>query len=202
MAQVSRNRGALSQSVYEHLIQPFVESVAPITHVSWGAAIGMFVGLTPTMGIQMYIVALLWVLCRYLLRVRFNLPIAVALVWISNPVTVVPIYYAFFVTGHAALGLGFDPGISEIDFQEFSRIFEQVGVDGAQSWFEHLYGGILVLFWIFGWPILVGSLVFAVPISIATYPITGFALMKYRTRLAAREGESYGEWKRRHVHPD
>ena len=58
------------------------------------------------MGVQMYIVAAIWVAARYLFRTNFNLPIAVAVVWISNPITVVPLYYGFLVTGNLFLGGG------------------------------------------------------------------------------------------------
>ena len=37
--------------------------------------------------------------------VRANLPVLVALQWISNPITVVPIYYADYQTGMALLEL-------------------------------------------------------------------------------------------------
>ncbi len=196
-------RTRLSRIAYEHLVLPFVESEAPITHVSWGAAIGMFVGLTPTVGIQMYIVAMIWVLCRYLIRFHFNLPIAVALVWISNPVTVLPLYYFFFITGQVALALDFDlENLGIIHFAEFSRLFSQETGNPAETWIESVGAGAVLLFWTFGWPIVVGSLVWAIPISVLTYPLTTFALLKYRAVMARREGVTYAEWKRTHIRPD
>ncbi len=203
MPSEKRKRKRLRRTLYEHLIQPFVVSEAPITHVSWGAAIGMFVGLTPTVGIQMYIVAVIWVLCRYLIRFHFNLAIAVALVWISNPVTVLPLYYFFFVTGQVALALDFDlENLGLIDFSEFSRLFSQKTGVPAETWIESWLAGAVLLFWTFGWPIVVGSLVWAIPISLLTYPVTTFALLKYRGVTARREGVTYAEWKRTHIRPD
>jgi hypothetical protein len=80
----------LGRLCYDRLILPFISSHAPVGEVSWGAAIGMFIALLPIVGIQMYVAATLWLICRYLFRFRFNLPIAMALVWITNPVTVLP----------------------------------------------------------------------------------------------------------------
>jgi len=65
---------------YDHLIRPFQETHAPVREVSWGASIGMLIAMTPTVGAQMYIAALFWVIGRYILRFRFNLPIAIAMV--------------------------------------------------------------------------------------------------------------------------
>ncbi len=46
-----------------------------------------------------------------------NLPISVALVWITNPVTWLPMYYAAYKVGALALGQG------SFQFEQFSQIF-------------------------------------------------------------------------------
>lgn len=194
-----RKRSGIAKLVYGHLVQPFIESSAPISHISWGAAIGVFVAMTPTMGIQMYIVAVLWVFCRSLLRFHFNLPIAVAMVWISNPVTMVPLYYGFLATGELFLGL--DPAFGG-DFAEFRRIFQEARGNASTDWSRALIGGIALLFWRFGWPMLVGSLVWALPLAAITYPVTTFAMLRYRFLIARREGLTYAEWRKAHIHPD
>ena len=68
----------LRKLLYDQLVRPFKESVAPIHEVGWGAAVGMFVGILPIVGLQMYVVATLWVSLRFLFRSRFSLPIALA----------------------------------------------------------------------------------------------------------------------------
>ncbi len=190
-----------ARKFHQRVVVPFLQSEAPIPQVSWGAAIGMFVGLTPTMGIQMYIVAGIWAICRFLLRLRFNLPIAVAMVWISNPVTVLPFYYVFFLTGELFLTWGDGMG-HLMDYAAFQEAFVQAGTVPTESWFVRLTEGIILLFWTFGWPMIVGSLVWAIPASLATYPVTTFWLLRYRWLNAAREGLTYQEWKRKHIHPD
>lgn len=52
----------------------------------WETAVGMLVAFTPTTGVQMVIAGFLsWLL-------RANKATSVAVVWISNPITMVPMY--------------------------------------------------------------------------------------------------------------
>ena len=184
---------------YEHLIRPFTETFAPLSEVVRGACVGVFVGLLPIMGIQMYVAATIWLIFRYVLRVRFNLSIAVALVWITNPITVVPIYYTYLVAGNWALR-SVDSSLQPLAYAEFEAIFTGMMTGPELSWDERIVQGTVMLFWEFGWPIVVGSLVFAVPLTVLSFPMTGLALKSYRRRLAARQGLTYEEWKRRYVH--
>lgn len=185
--------------VYDHLVRPFIESSEPVSRISRGAAIGMLVALTPTVGLQMYIVAVIWIILRALIRFHFNLPIAVALVWISNPVTVLPIYYIFLVSGELILGLDFS---HSMDFETFRQMFSQANNDPAMNMGEALLGSVMLLFWRFGWPMVVGSLAWAVPMALVTYPVTTLLMLRYRKLIARREGMTYDEWKKSHVRVD
>ena len=70
----------------------------PPHRLALGIAIGMFVTFTPTFGFQMLLVAFgAWVL-------RANKIVGLPIVWISNPATMVPIYWACFEVGRAVLG--------------------------------------------------------------------------------------------------
>ncbi len=70
----------------------------PPHRLALGAAIGMFVAFSPTVGFQMMIVVFLaWLL-------RANKVIGLPIVWISNPATIVPIYYFCYVVGRSMLG--------------------------------------------------------------------------------------------------
>ncbi len=65
--------------------------------IAFGVAIGLFVALTPTIGLQMVIGAMLAT------ALRANKVLPVALAWITNPVTVVPVFYFNWLVGHALL---------------------------------------------------------------------------------------------------
>ena len=66
--------------------------------IALGVAVGIFVTWTPTIGAQM----LLTVLLSWLLRA--NMLVGVPFVWISNPLTVVPIYGPSYVLGRWIVG--------------------------------------------------------------------------------------------------
>ena len=57
--------------------------------IALGVAIGMFVAWTPTIGFQMGLTVLLCALFRA------NKLVGVPLVWISNPLTIIPVYFVF-----------------------------------------------------------------------------------------------------------
>ena len=63
-----------------------------------GFAVGVFFGLTPTVGFQTPLVVSTCIL------LRANFPLAFAATWISNPVTMVPLYLILNVTGEALIG--------------------------------------------------------------------------------------------------
>jgi uncharacterized protein (DUF2062 family) len=187
----------LMQTVREHLVDPFLKTHDRLHRVAWGAAIGTFVGLTPTVGIQMYLVTATWLLARYGLRMRFNLPIALAMVWTSNPVTMLPMYYVFLMTGDWLLGsLGYH--VIEMSFTAFRQGVEAYGAGQQLDWLHWLlYAGQVIVIE-FGWPMVLGSLCYAVPFAVASYPFTVFTLRRYRTYLAGSQGISYETWRERY----
>lgn len=186
--------------VYVNLIQPVVQSYAPLGQVAWGTSIGFLVGLTPTVGVQMYIVTLFWLIARYGLRLKFNLPIAVAIVWISNPVTFIPLYFGFLSIGDKILlALGYT--VTPMSLEAFTSAVHNFGHQPGMNWLEWAYYATLVLLVEFGWPMLVGSLAVAVPISLLSFPFTYMVLGKYRRYLAATEGISYQAWRQKYETP-
>lgn len=81
--------------------------------IAGGLAVGMFVAFTPTVGIQIILAVIAATICNV------NRPAAIAPVWITNPVTVAPVY-----TFNYWLGTFFyqGPPLSEV-----SRVFNDVG---------------------------------------------------------------------------
>lgn len=61
--------------------------------VARGVAVGLFVGLTPTIGFQ---TVLMLAFCALL---RGNFIAAFAVSWVSNPLTVTPLYVGYYLLG-------------------------------------------------------------------------------------------------------
>ncbi len=94
----------LRRLAHYRLVIPMKRSHHAPEHTARGVMVGVVVGLTPTVGIQMAIALVVWLIARRLFRWDFNVVLAVAWTWISNMLTMVPMYYAFYVTGQAMLG--------------------------------------------------------------------------------------------------
>lgn len=62
-----------------------------------GVAVGLFIGLTPTVGIQILLMLVLSVL------LRANFPAAFATSWINNPFTMAPFYFGFHQLGERVM---------------------------------------------------------------------------------------------------
>ena len=66
--------------------------------IALGLALGLFIGFMPILG-QMFVAAALAIL------IRVNLPIAVMAVWVTNPITMGPIYFIAYQIGAAVLAM-------------------------------------------------------------------------------------------------
>ena len=80
-------------------LRPFLPLVLPGNAILPAIFSGMWIALLPIVGIQMLVVFFI------ALWVRANLPVIVALQWISNPFTVGPIYFADYKIGLSLFGL-------------------------------------------------------------------------------------------------
>jgi uncharacterized protein (DUF2062 family) len=87
----------LARWFYRKFIVRLLELDDTPREIAWGIAIGVFIAMTPTVGIQMITIALLCTLFNG------NRLAGVAMAWISNPLTVVPIYWLNYVIGSIIL---------------------------------------------------------------------------------------------------
>ena len=78
---------------YYRLVKPIFEIKDSPHSIALGLAVGLWISLTPTVGIQM---TLALIVCTLL---RANVLIAVAMCWVSNPITFVPMYYGYYRFG-------------------------------------------------------------------------------------------------------
>jgi len=123
--------------------------------IALGTAVGMFIGMTPTVGLQMILVMLFSYAVSPLFR--FNRMAALITVYISNPLTTVPIYWFCYQVGALFVGGSLKQG-------DFSSIL-------SYNSFEEWWGTIVDLFVNIGEPLILGSLLVATLFSAITYPV-------------------------------
>ncbi|HCK53699.1 MAG TPA: hypothetical protein DIC23_10825 [Planctomycetaceae bacterium] len=138
--------------------------------IALGTAIGMFVGMTPTVGIQMILIVTIAAVTRPLFH--FNRVAGLITVYISNPITIMPLYAAFYYTGTLVVEAPMTPA-------EFQEQFE-LALD--RSWLDPLR----FIFQEVAWPMIAGSLLIAIATSMPTYPIVR-RLVVARRRLASAD---------------
>lgn len=108
------------------MIVPLKRSRKPVAHKARGVGVGMFWAMTPLVGIQMPLVFLTWLVLRWHKRTDFHLVIALAWTWVSNVFTMLPMYYAFYVTGQVVL-LRWD---DMAGYEAFTRVWDKVLEEG------------------------------------------------------------------------
>lgn len=132
--------------------------------IALGVAIGMFVAVTPTWGIQMLLVVGLAWLCRA------NKVAGIPLVWVTNPATNVPIYSFCYIVGRALVG---GPGLEEVK-QALALISM-----GDLGW-GALAKGWANLMWHAAAPLWVGTCVVGAVCGAITYVIMYCLITFYR----------------------
>ncbi len=141
----------------------------PPHRLALGIALGLFVTFLPAIGLQMVLVVFLAWLCRA------NKLVGLPLVWISNPVTFIPIYYPCYVLGCKFLGM---PVVSD----EWDKLTEKSLSPDVTATL-----GSRIRFWWdsvldFAGPLGLGCLVVASVVGILSYYISLFAIRSYRLR--------------------
>jgi uncharacterized protein (DUF2062 family) len=81
------------------LIIPVFRSPHPPEYTARGVAIGVFWGVTPFMGLQTLLIVSTCLVMKRALRKDASLVQALIWAWVNNPVTMLPMYYLFYVTG-------------------------------------------------------------------------------------------------------
>lgn len=96
--------------------------------IAWGVFWGFFIGATPTIGIQV----LLYVIVASLVganRVSGILPI-----WLSNPVTAIPLYYAEWYVGRFLL-----TGATSMRDEKWAAIADAIMPRDGTSWWDRFF---------------------------------------------------------------
>jgi uncharacterized protein (DUF2062 family) len=166
----------LKRLFYERIVRPILFTQDTARSKAGGVALGMFIAFTPTVGIQMPIA---FVAATVL---GVNIPLAVAMVWLTNPLTVPPVYFSEYCVGTWLLGI--DTIASK---SEFWHQWEEISVQypGYLERMRHLAQAILG-------PLLVGSLLVALILALVSYPLTFWICQRTERRRAEHP---------KHLHP-
>ena len=142
--------------------------------IAFGLALGIFVGFLPIMGIQMVVAGLVCLPFK-----RANKPAAVAGVWITNPLTVIPIYaFIYWV------GTFFYPADHVVTPGTImSKMTDVLKLDG----FIEQTKGFLALGADIFLPMCIGGAVVGIIAMIPTYFITKKSITAYRNKKKAKK---------------
>ena len=141
----------------------------PPHRLALGIAIGIFVTFLPLIGIQMVVSFSLAWLCRA------NKVVGVPLVWISNPLTMVPIYYPCYALGCRLLNSSTDEW--QQVYPNFIALFDEPAASWAEIFsfcWQHLLGFVT--------PLFLGSFIVATVLGITSYYVSLLAIRAYRLR--------------------
>lgn len=145
----------------------YVLSLEDTPHaIALGTAIGMFIGLTPTVGVQMLIVIAVYYLC--LPFFRFNAKAAFVTVYISNPLTMLPLYWFDYRVGQIFFG-------GDVTKEQLGEILTYEG-------FAEWWSTILTLFVELGWTMLAGSLIVGAVGGLLSYPLMRYLLHLFQSK--------------------
>lgn len=146
--------------------------------IALGVAIGIFVTWTPTIGLQMILtVALSWLLGA-------NKLVGVPFVWISNPLTMVPIYGTNTVIGNWLIGGRGEPWRALARAVRLRAGF----IERMQAWWEAT--------WQIFWPLWTGSILVGLVLATITYFFVRRAVHLYRRHLELRRQRASQRGKR------
>lgn len=167
---VSMHRGLVNKirnwprRVRRFIVHDLLHADDPPHPLALGVALGIFFAFIPFFGIQMvFVVLFAWLL-------KANKLVGTPLVWITNPATIVPIYYVCYMVGISMLG---QPSIGSERWAELAE--PPAGWAAAARFY---WGGLYEV----GLPMLLGSVVVGFAAACPAYLITFHVICFYRMR--------------------
>jgi uncharacterized protein (DUF2062 family) len=178
----------LSRLLRFRLAIPMMRSRHSPEHAARGTMIGLLWAFTPTVGIQMPLVFVTWIIARRLFGWDFSLLLGLAWTWVTNAFTLVPTYYLFYLTGQVMLGHWGDLS----GYDRFAGIWANAFQPDLSLWQEVvIMSKVLILDW--GAAMWLGSLPWAA--------LTGFLGYRYSLKFVLAHRHARAErFARRHGH--
>ncbi len=145
----------------------------------------MLLAMTPTIGIQMFMIIGTWLFLTKIIKWDFSLIAGLGWTWTSNVFTMIPLYYLFYITGQIMLGNWGD--IS--GFEQFSQMVGQINSNPDLTFWERTSTWIVNLFKGWGVPMFLGSVPWAILSSWLGYKLAYNYVVRHREKRSARMNE-------------
>jgi uncharacterized protein len=144
--------------------------------IAGGLGVGMFIAFTPTVGIQIILAIIAATLCNV------NRPAAIAPVWITNPVTVAPVYtFNYWIGTFIWSG----PPLAEVKtlFANLGSALTHLSFwDMKEALLAMLHIGMEILI-----PLCIGSVIVGIVLGILTYILSLKLLLFFFRRRAEKQ---------------
>ena len=147
----------------------------------------MLLAMTPTIGIQMFMIAGTWLFLTKVIKWEFSLIAGLGWTWTSNVFTMIPLYYLFYITGQIMLG-----NFNDISgFDQFSEMVGNISNNANLSFWEKTSMWMVNLFKGWGIPMFLGSVPWAIFSSWLGYKIAYNYVVRHRAKRLARMQKRY-----------
>lgn len=172
----------LRRVVRYRLVVPILRGKHSPEYTARGVLFGLLAAMTPTVGVQMPIVLAMWLVVRALKPSwDFNLVVGLAWTWVTNIFTVPPVYYVFLLTGRLMTGhWGSHAGYGE--FQDKLAALLQTDTTWYQALWQYIWG----IFEIWGVPMFIGSIPWAIVTAWLGYRWSLKLIREFRMRRVRR----------------
>ena len=157
------------------LLIPVFRSRQSAEYTAGGVANGVFWGLTPSVGLQSLAIVATWFVARKAFGRDSSLVQAFIWVWVNNPLTMIPLYYTFYVTGLWLLG---DARLAG-GYATFADLWDGTG---DANWFARVRDIAAAV----GIPMVLGAMPYAVVGAGVSYRWTVSVLQRRHARLRDR----------------
>lgn len=161
--------------LYQKIVHRLLQINDTPESIALGAAVGMWLAMTPTVGVQMILMIIVGTV------IRANRLAGCVMVYISNPLTLVPIYWGDYYVG--TLLLGKEPTTYEWFVSACEGFLAEVNSIGpwpASVNFLSKQGEV-------AWPMVVGGAVVGLVLALPTYPITLRMVRAHQRKRAHRD---------------
>jgi hypothetical protein len=135
--------------------------------ISRAVLFGSVVAMTPTFGVQMPLVTMVWMITRPFPRLRFNLPIGLGMTWLTNYFTFLPYYFLIYLTGATMISWIWDIA-TPMTYADFIALWSPL----ADAGFWDTVTGLLAILVKIGGIMLFGSLPYLLVTTLLIYRIT------------------------------